>query len=151
MGEERRIEDTIVSKRLCLFVAHFRKAKAAPLPRRPCFNWDWVRKGIIWSTKEWKNRRSLSPDIPWNGCLQNNNTKRGIYLYYLGKNDVNFMLRLQTRARKWITSQIFHFTLILLTWRIWWASNNARRWQMGWNTGFKGLKSDRILFHFCNV
>jgi len=30
-------------------------------------------------------------------------------------------------------------TLILLTWRIWWASNNASRWQMGFNLAFKGL------------
>ena len=31
-------------------------------------------------------------------------------------------------------------TLILLMWRIWWASNNASRWQMGLNLVFKGLK-----------
>jgi len=30
-------------------------------------------------------------------------------------------------------------TLILLTWRIWWAPNNARIWQMGFNSAFKGL------------
>jgi len=30
-------------------------------------------------------------------------------------------------------------TLILLTWRIWWAPNNASRWQMGFNSVFKGL------------
>jgi hypothetical protein len=32
-----------------------------------------------------------------------------------------------------------HLTLILLTWRIWWAPNNASRWQMGFNSAFKGL------------
>ena len=31
-------------------------------------------------------------------------------------------------------------TLILLTWRIWWAPNNASKWQMGFNSEFKGLK-----------
>jgi len=31
--------------------------------------------------------------------------------------------------------------LILPTWRIWWASNNASRWQMGFNSAFKGLKT----------
>ena len=31
-------------------------------------------------------------------------------------------------------------TLILLTWKIWWASNNASRWQMEFNSTFKGLK-----------
>jgi len=30
-------------------------------------------------------------------------------------------------------------TLILLTCRIWWAPNNASRWQMGFNSAFKGL------------
>ena len=29
-------------------------------------------------------------------------------------------------------------TLILLTWRIWWAPNNASKWQVGFNSAFKG-------------
>ena len=29
--------------------------------------------------------------------------------------------------------------LTLLTWRIWWLPNNAGKWQMGFNSGFKGL------------
>jgi hypothetical protein len=32
-----------------------------------------------------------------------------------------------------------YLTLILLTWRIWWAPNNVSRWQMGFNSAFKGL------------
>jgi len=32
-------------------------------------------------------------------------------------------------------------TLILLTWRIWWAPNNASKWHMGFNLAFKGLKA----------
>jgi hypothetical protein len=32
-----------------------------------------------------------------------------------------------------------YLTLILLTWRKWWASNNASKWQMGFNSAFKGL------------
>ena len=36
-------------------------------------------------------------------------------------------------------------TLILLMWRIWWAPNNASRWQMGFNSAFKVLK-----FELCN-
>jgi len=31
------------------------------------------------------------------------------------------------------------FILMLLTWRIWWALNNASRWRMGFNLAFKGL------------
>ena len=34
-----------------------------------------------------------------------------------------------------------HLTLNLLTWRIWWAPNNASKWQMGFNPAFKGLKT----------
>jgi len=30
-------------------------------------------------------------------------------------------------------------TLIPLTWKIWWAANNASKWQMGFNSAFKGL------------
>jgi hypothetical protein len=30
-------------------------------------------------------------------------------------------------------------SLILLMWRVWWAPNNASRWQMGFNLVFKGL------------
>jgi len=41
-----------------------------------------------------------------------------------------------------LCSRWFYFTaltLILLTWRIWWAPNNASEWQMGFNSAFKGL------------
>jgi len=34
----------------------------------------------------------------------------------------------------------FTLTLILLTWRIWRTSNNARKWHMGINSAFKGLR-----------
>jgi hypothetical protein len=37
-------------------------------------------------------------------------------------------------------SNIKKVTLILLTWRIWWAPNNASKWQMGFNLASKGLK-----------
>ena len=35
--------------------------------------------------------------------------------------------------------KVNNFTLILLTWRKWWAPNNASKWQMGFNSVFKGL------------
>jgi len=40
-------------------------------------------------------------------------------------------------------------TLTLLTWRIWWT-NNASKWQVGFNSAFEGLTLSRglnILFH----
>jgi len=33
----------------------------------------------------------------------------------------------------------FGLTLNPLTWKIWWALNNASKWQMGFNSAFKGL------------
>ena len=44
------------------------------------------------------------------------------------------------------TLRIFSFlrplSVILLTWRIWWAPNNASRWHMGYDSAFKGLKPE---------
>jgi hypothetical protein len=37
-------------------------------------------------------------------------------------------------------------TLNPLTWKIRWAPNNARRWQMGFNLAFKGLNSIKVAF-----
>ena len=46
-------------------------------------------------------------------------------------------------------------TLILLTWRKWWAPNNASKYQMGFNSAFKGLnsylKSKQVEMIFLNV
>ena len=39
----------------------------------------------------------------------------------------------------WMESSII--TLILLKWRIGWAPNNTRKWQMGFNSAFKGLNN----------
>ena len=38
-----------------------------------------------------------------------------------------------------------NLTFIPLTWRKWLALNNASRQQMGFNSGFKGLKPDEML------
>ena len=41
-----------------------------------------------------------------------------------------------------VTSAEFcHLSLILLTWRIWWAPINASKWQMVFHSALKGLKS----------
>ena len=41
-----------------------------------------------------------------------------------------------------LTNEILRaLTLILLMWRIWWACNNASKWQMGFNLAFKGLNN----------
>ena len=38
-------------------------------------------------------------------------------------------------------------TLILLTWRILRAPNNASKWQMGFNLVFKGLRGLKLMFY----
>ena len=35
-------------------------------------------------------------------------------------------------------------TVTLLMWRIWWAPTNASKWQMGFNSVFKGLRKSKI-------
>jgi len=42
--------------------------------------------------------------------------------------------------------KVNNLTLILVTWRKWWAPNNASKWQMGFNSGFKGLMLHSFLF-----
>ena len=60
-------------------------------------------------------------------CVWSRNIKNGcsiyiyIYIYDISRLKVN------------------NLTLILLTWRKWWAPNNASKYQMGFNSGFKGL------------
>jgi len=39
-----------------------------------------------------------------------------------------------------VTGTLQELTLILLTWRIGWATKNANRRQTGFNLSFKGLK-----------
>jgi len=60
----------------------------------------------------------------------------------------NSFVVLGSTSRK-IIGYINPLTLILLTCRIWWASNNASRWQMGFNSVFKGL--DAELNPICNL
>jgi len=45
-----------------------------------------------------------------------------------------------------------YLTPILLTWRKWWTPNNASKWQMGFNSAFKGLTSaaDTVVLKYKN-
>jgi hypothetical protein len=93
-------------------------------------------------------------------CVYNSLSLALISIFNFCKTDINIILLSMTKSSKWHFIQIFrpqlhvsHFshacqslfliwpplTLILLTWRIWWAPNNASRWQMGFNSAFKGL------------
>jgi len=50
-----------------------------------------------------------------------------------------FLVGLHCLHRYYWCSTRVSLTLSPLTWRIWWAPNNAIRWQMGFNLAFKGL------------
>jgi len=43
-----------------------------------------------------------------------------------------------------VLSVIGFLTHIMLMWRIWWAPNNASKWQMGFNSAFKYLTSKNV-------
>jgi hypothetical protein len=55
------------------------------------------------------------------------------------KKRVHFIANLYIRFHLACLITFEHLTLILLTWRKWWAPNNASKEQMGFNSGFKGL------------
>jgi hypothetical protein len=58
----------------------------------------------------------------------------------------NLGLSLPWSERKvYLNPQKLHkcdLTLILLTWRIWWAPNNASKWQIWFNSAFKGSRGE---------
>jgi hypothetical protein len=46
-----------------------------------------------------------------------------------------------------VCARLNPLTLILLMWIIWWAPNNVSKWQAGFNSAFKGLKTKRRLLY----
>jgi len=75
---------------------------------------------------------------PWLQFLHNlvNFVFEDIFIFYVTNMFVSSANK--TLSASWI------LTLILLTWRIWWAPNNVSRWQMGFNSVFKGLIKDHL-------
>jgi len=60
-------------------------------------------------------------------------------LSLLGAHHILHVSRIRVNTpTKYTHNKRYALTLILLTWRIWWA-NNASKWQMGFNSAFKGL------------
>jgi hypothetical protein len=66
-------------------------------------------------------------------CVWSRNTKNRCPIY--------------TRIYDISSIRVNDLTLILPTWRIWWA-NNASKYQMGFNSAFKGL-SENAFFRLC--
>jgi len=79
---------------------------------------------------------TISNERPWTSINITNSIsslshRARCYVYYL----IQLMHPLKTQSHS-------HLTLILLTWRIWWAPNNASKWQMGFNPAFNPLNPE---------
>ena len=59
---------------------------------------------------------------------------------------VSHLQRYGVTVRRNVTSVYPPLTLILLMWRIWRAPNNARKWQMGFKSEFKGLNDSCVWY-----
>jgi hypothetical protein len=62
-----------------------------------------------------------------------------IYVLYLCHMSYIIYLPIHQSSSREINFVTLRLTLYLIKWRIWWAQNNARKGQMGFNSGFKGL------------
>jgi len=72
------------------------------------------------------------------------------YHFYPWICTVSLPLFIQTDLYQKKSKRVWNFmsstlTLIVLMWSIGWAPNNARKWQMGFNSAFKGLNTCNIL------
>jgi len=57
---------------------------------------------------------------------------------YPHQDPIHHPLLTHTRYMPTLCTAVNNLTLILLRWSIWWDPNNAGRWQMGFNSAFKG-------------
>jgi len=101
--------------------------------------WSFANVGCIYSVLSGKT--NMCPTSGWLNIFKSIAEVRFHYPLLL-----SLVTELQTLKRRKVNS-ICHIlrtnsplTLILLMWRIWWAPNNASRWQMVFNSAFKGLK-----------
>jgi hypothetical protein len=97
-----------------------------------------ISTGLYNGTCLKRNRGIMEPCICWNRVIWSSDDPYLPHLYKKRK----FLQRKNISGPS--VSVISRFlcttlTLILLTWRIWWAPN-ARRWQMGFNLAFKRLR-----------
>ena len=64
---------------------------------------------------------------------------------FQGEKAWNICIKQSSYKPTWTPLTTTGLTLILLTWKIWWAPNNASKWQMEFNSAFKGLNSSDSL------
>jgi len=97
-------------------------------PRYACLN----EAKASHSQRMWAEVSSFIPHLPHNGLSSSPSMWR-------------YLLRVLCPVRRPVTA--LHCVLLTpnpLTWKIWWAPNNVSKWQIWFNSAFKGLK-DRNL------
>jgi hypothetical protein len=62
-----------------------------------------------------------------------------IHIFYSHLETTGTLSFVQITEEVWFIWFVCTLTLNPLTWKIWWSPNNASRWQMGFNSAFKGL------------
>jgi len=79
-------------------------------------------------------------------------------IHHMFKSPLRIHWYLQSERPNWlmISEMVLcwsFLTLILLMWRIWWAPNNASKWQMGFNLAFKRLRLCAVsrYLHLCGL
>jgi hypothetical protein len=94
-------------------------------------------KAVGWITSGSISKSSILP--LWLNKSPNEGAKRACLSGLKWRECEVSHILLVTLPNEWIymawTSTVL--TLILLTWRIWWAPNNASNWQKGFNLAFK--------------
>jgi len=90
---------------------------------------------IPWKSRHWEPSCSMRAD----GLMDRHDEANSRFSQFCDKRPKTIQ-KIYNIFKQWRRQTISWLTLILLTWRIWWASNNASRWQMEFNSAFKGLK-----------
>ena len=131
--------------------------------RTPLDEWSARRRDLYLTTHDTHNRQISMPPVGfeptisagdsrsrgvlptvvrrcvWSRKIKN---RRSIYIY------IYIYIHTHTHTYTYIYIYIYDIsslrvndlTLILRTWRKWWTPNNASKWQMGFNSAFKGLR-----------
>ena len=95
---------------------------------------------VFINKNKFQNQTRLLPDV--HTCSFSCDTPRclGTYFVEWRKTQSSVAVSSYVCVRKCLNILKLFLTLILQTWRIWRAPNNASRWQLGFNSAFKGLK-----------
>ena len=108
-------------------------------PSAPCLAWG--EKNSVTARVSMMLKSRASPDIlPFSLCYKTCNSAHE--QTPVSNDTIDSVLRHREvgRAKDLLAPPRMTLTLILLMCRIWWAHNNASKWQMGFNLAFKGLK-----------